>query len=97
MTTPQPDSPALAQPSFTPGTKPIGRAAYVRLDGWAGITKLFGVVTAETASYVTFVPDHDFYRFRKGVAKRVHKRHIRYLLVEYTEDCAVTEAKDGVA
>lgn len=85
------------QPSFTPGTKPIGRAAYVRLDGQAGITKLFGVVTAETASYVTFVPDSDCYRFRKWVAKRVRKEHVRYQLVEYTEDCVVTEANGGVA
>lgn len=64
------------------GTSARRWPAYVRLDGFAGVTKLFGVVVGETRLFYEFVPDRDCYSFRKGVKKRVLKQHIRPQYVE---------------
>lgn len=64
------------------GTNKRRWPGYVRLDGYAGATKLFGVVVGETRRYYEFVPDRDCYQFRKGVKRRVLKEHFRPQYVE---------------
>lgn len=59
------------------GTPIPKEAAYVLLDGYAGRTKLFGVIDAKTHAQYRFTADRDCYRFKKGVPKWFAARHVR--------------------
>ena len=85
---------AMTGPMGTPMPKQV---AYVLLDGYAGRTKLFGVIVAQTHARLCFVPDRDCYRFRKGVRKWVDRRHVRmqYVRIQTVEEAAESARGGG--
>lgn len=70
------------------GTPIPTQPAYVRLDGYAGVTKLFGTVDRATHGRLRFTPDRDCYQFRRGVAKWVLAKHVRF---QYADTTSIQE------